>query len=56
MRRHCYWIAQLYGVARPLASEDRLRLRQMQSKPVLDKLRKLSIGDADGSVADRGGR
>jgi transposase len=35
-------IAQLYRVeqqARPLASEDRLRLRQMQSKPVLDKLR-----------------
>jgi transposase len=35
-------IAQLYRVekqARPLSSEDRRRLRQMQSKPVLDKLR-----------------
>ena len=35
-------IAQLYRVenqARPLASADRLRLRQLQAKPVLDKLR-----------------
>ena len=35
-------IAQLYRVenqARPLASPDRLRLRQFQAKPVLDKLR-----------------
>jgi transposase len=34
-------IAQLYRVekeARPLSAEDRLRLRQLQSKPVLDKL------------------
>jgi transposase len=34
-------IAQLYRVekhARPLASADRLRLRQLQSKPILDKL------------------
>ena len=34
-------IAQLYRVekhARPLLPEDRLRLRQLQSKPVLDKL------------------
>ncbi len=35
-------IAQLYRVekqARPLASEDRLRLRQLESRPTLDKLR-----------------
>jgi transposase len=35
-------IAQLYRVekhARPLVSADRLRLRELQSKPVLDKLR-----------------
>lgn len=35
-------IAQLYRVekhARGLASEDRLRLRQLQSRPILDKLR-----------------
>jgi transposase len=35
-------IAQLYRVekqARSLASEDRLRLRQLQSQPILDKLR-----------------
>jgi transposase len=35
-------IAQLYRVekqARPLTSEDRLRLRQLQSQPILDKLR-----------------
>jgi hypothetical protein len=35
-------IAQLYRVekqARPLAAEDRLRLRQLQSRPILDKLR-----------------
>jgi transposase len=34
-------IAQLYRVekqARPLAAEDRLRLRQFQSRPILDKL------------------
>jgi transposase len=34
-------IAQLYGVeekARPLMVEDRLRLRQLESRPVLDKL------------------
>jgi transposase len=34
-------IAQLYRVeeqARPLSSEERLRLRQLQSRPVLDKL------------------
>jgi transposase len=34
-------IAQLYRVekqARPLAAEDRLRLRQLQSRPILDKL------------------
>jgi len=34
-------IAQLYRVekrARPLASEDRLQLRQLQSRPILDKL------------------
>jgi transposase len=34
-------IAQLYRVedqARPLAPEDRLRLRQLQSRPILDKL------------------
>jgi transposase len=35
-------IAQLYRVekqARPLTAEDRLRLRQLQSQPILDKLR-----------------
>lgn len=35
-------IAQLYRVekeARPLTTEDRLRLRQLQSQPILDKLR-----------------
>ena len=35
-------IAQLYRVetqARPLAAEDRLRLRRIQSQPILDKLR-----------------
>jgi hypothetical protein len=35
-------IAQLYRVekqARLLPSEDRLRLRQLQSRPILDKLR-----------------
>src|SRR4029077_331003 len=34
-------IAQLYRVekeVRPLSAEDRLRLRQLQSKPALDKL------------------
>ena len=34
-------IAQLYRVedrARPLAPEDRLGLRQLQSRPILDKL------------------
>jgi hypothetical protein len=34
-------IAQLYRVekeARPLAAEDRLRLRQLQARPILDKL------------------
>src|SRR3989441_5473795 len=36
-------IAQLYRVekqARPLTAEDRLGLRQLQSQPILDKLRK----------------
>ena len=35
------FIAQLYQVekaARPLRAEDRLRLRQLQSRPILDKL------------------
>jgi transposase len=37
-----YLIAQLYRVeddARPLGADDRLRLRQLQSRPILDKLR-----------------
>jgi transposase len=36
-----FLIAQLYGVeeeARPLSADDRLRLRQLQSRPILDKL------------------
>ena len=41
-------IAQLYRVedrARPLAPEDRLGLRQLQSRPNLDKLRDYLFGD-----------
>jgi len=37
-----FLIAQLYRVeddARPLRADDRLRLRQLQSRPILDKLR-----------------
>jgi len=52
-------IAQLYRVetqARPLAAEDRLRLRRIQSQPILDKLRNYLLEIEAESCQESGGR
>ena len=48
-------IAQLYRVeeqARPLTAEERLGLRQLQSRSILDQPACLSAGDPGGSSAE----